>query len=49
MGTQLAADIDAITQLANAAATAGVLFVVIVVLVPLSGAHFKRAATWPGH
>ena len=45
MGTQLAAGNDAIALLANAAATAGVLYVAIVVLGPLSGAHFNPAVT----
>jgi len=41
MGAQLAAGNDAIALLANAAATAGILFVLISVLGPLSGAHFN--------
>lgn len=45
MGTQLAAGNDAIALLANAAATAGVLYVAIVVLGPLSGAHFNPAVS----
>lgn len=45
MGTQLAAGNDAIALLANAAASAGVLYVAIVVLGPLSGAHFNPAVT----
>ena len=45
MGTQLAAGNDAIALLANATATAGVLYVAIVVLGPLSGAHFNPAVT----
>ena len=45
MGTQLAAGNDAIALLANAAATAGLLYVAIVVLGPLSGAHFNPAVT----
>ncbi len=45
MGTQLAAGNDAIVLLANAAATAGLLYVAIVVLGPLSGAHFNPAVT----
>ena len=45
MGTHLAAGNDAIALLANAAATAGVLYVAIVVLGPLSGAHFNPAVT----
>ena len=45
MGTHLAAGNDAIALLANAAATAGLLYVAIVVLGPLSGAHFNPAVT----
>ena len=45
MGTQLAAGNDAIALLANATATAGLLYVAIVVLGPLSGAHFNPAVT----
>lgn len=45
MGTQLAAGNDAIALLANSAATAGLLYVAIVVLGPLSGAHFNPAVT----
>ena len=45
MGTQLAAGNDAVALLANAAATAGLLYVAIVVLGPLSGAHFNPAVT----
>lgn len=45
MGTHLAAGNAAIALLANAAATAGLLYVAIVVLGPLSGAHFNPAVT----
>ena len=45
MGTHLAGGNDAIALLANAAATAGLLYVAIVVLGPLSGAHFNPAVT----
>jgi glycerol uptake facilitator-like aquaporin len=41
MGVQLAQGNDAIALLANAAATAGVLYVLISVLGPVSGAHFN--------
>ena len=45
MGVALADGNDAIALLANAGATAGVLYVLIVVLGPLSGAHFNPAVT----
>jgi len=45
MGVQLADGNDAIALLANAAATAGMLFVLITVLGPISGAHFNPAVT----
>ncbi len=45
MGTQLSADNDGLALLANAAATAGILYVLIVGLGPLSGAHFNPAVT----
>ena len=45
MGVQLAAGNDAIALLANAAATAGALYVLIVVLGPVSGAHFNPAVS----
>lgn len=45
MGTQLSAGNDAIALLANASATAGVLYVLITVLGPISGAHFNPAVT----
>ena len=45
MGTQLSAGNDGIALLANAAATAGILYVLIVGLGPLSGAHFNPVVT----
>jgi glycerol uptake facilitator-like aquaporin len=45
MGVALANGNDAIALLANAAATAGILYVVISVLGPISGAHFNPAVT----
>jgi glycerol uptake facilitator-like aquaporin len=45
MGVALAQGNDGIALLANAAATAGVLYVLIVVLGPVSGAHFNPAVT----
>ena len=45
MGVQLAAGNDAIALLANAGATAGVLYVLIVLFGPISGAHFNPAVT----
>lgn len=45
MGVQLAAGNDAVALLANAAATAGVLYVLIVLFGPISGAHFNPAVT----
>jgi len=45
MGVQLAAGNDGIALLANAAATAGVLYVLIVLFGPVSGAHFNPAVT----
>jgi glycerol uptake facilitator-like aquaporin len=45
MGTALSAGNDGIALLANAAATAGILYVLIVVLGPVSGAHFNPAVT----
>jgi glycerol uptake facilitator-like aquaporin len=41
MGVQLAQGNDAIALFANAAATAGVLYVLISILGPVSGAHFN--------
>ena len=45
MGARLAQGNDAIALLANAGATAGVLYVLIVLLGPISGAHFNPAVT----
>ena len=45
MGTRLAQGNDAIALLANAGATAAILYVLIVVLGPVSGAHFNPAVT----
>ena len=45
MGVALSAGNDGIALLANAAATAGILYVLIVVLGPISGAHFNPAVT----
>ncbi|HEV2539208.1 MAG TPA: MIP/aquaporin family protein [Frateuria sp.] len=45
MGVMLAAGNAGVALLANAAATAGVLYVLIVVLGPVSGAHFNPAVT----
>lgn len=45
MGASLAAGNDGIALLANAGATAGILYVLIVVLGPVSGAHFNPAVT----
>jgi len=45
MGERLAAGNAAIALLANAAATAGGLYVLIVLLGPVSGAHFNPAVT----
>lgn len=45
MGVALADGNDGIALLANAAATAGILYVLIVVLGPVSGAHFNPAVT----
>ena len=45
MGTALAQGNDALALLANAAATAGILYVLITVLGPVSGAHFNPAVT----
>jgi glycerol uptake facilitator-like aquaporin len=45
MGVKLANGNDAIALLANASATAGILYVLIVVLGPVSGAHFNPAVT----
>jgi glycerol uptake facilitator-like aquaporin len=45
MATNLSQGNDGIALLANAAATAGILFVLITVLGPVSGAHFNPAVT----
>ena len=45
MGVALAGGNDAIALLANAGATAGVLYVLIVLFGPISGAHFNPAVT----
>lgn len=45
MGTALSAGNDGIALLANAGATAGMLYVLIVLLGPISGAHFNPAVT----
>lgn len=45
MGTALSGGNDGIALLANAGATAGILYVLIVVLGPISGAHFNPAVT----
>ena len=45
MGVALSQGNDGIALLANAAATAGILYVLIAVLGPISGAHFNPAVT----
>lgn len=45
MGTNLARGNDALTLLANAGATAAMLYVLIVLLGPISGAHFNPAVS----
>lgn len=45
MGASLSGGNNAIALLANAGATAGILYVLIVVFGPLSGAHFNPAVT----
>ncbi|WP_343225873.1 aquaporin [Noviluteimonas lactosilytica] len=45
MGVKLAQGNDAIALLANAGATAAILYVLIVVLGPVSGAHFNPVVT----
>ncbi len=45
MGVRLADGNDAVALLANAGATAGALYVLIVLLGPISGAHFNPAVT----
>jgi len=53
MGAKLAQGNDAIALLANASATAAILYVLIVVFGPVSGAHFNPAVTlamrWRGN
>ena len=45
MGVALADGNDAVALLANAGATAGALYVLIVLFGPISGAHFNPAVT----
>ena len=45
MGAALSGGNDGIALLANAAATAGILYVLITILGPVSGAHFNPAVT----
>ena len=45
VGVALSAGNDGIALLANAAATAGILYVLIALLGPISGAHFNPAVT----
>jgi len=45
MAVNLAQGNDAVALLANAAATAGALYVLIVLFAPISGAHFNPAVT----
>lgn len=45
MGVNLSAGNDGVALLANAAATAGMLYVLIVLFGPVSGAHFNPAVT----
>jgi glycerol uptake facilitator-like aquaporin len=45
MGVALSNGSDGLALLANAAATAGILYVLIAVLGPISGAHFNPAVT----
>lgn len=45
MGEALSRGNDGVALLANAAATAGALYVLIVILGPISGAHFNPAVT----
>lgn len=46
MSVQLAQGNDALALLANAAATAGMLYVLITLLGSISGAHFNPAVSW---
>ena len=45
MGVNMANGNDGIALLANAAATAGILYVLITILAPVSGAHFNPVVT----
>jgi glycerol uptake facilitator-like aquaporin len=45
MGVALSGGNDGIALLANAAATAGILYVLVTILGPVSGAHFNPAVT----
>ena len=45
MGVKLSQGNDAVALLANAGATAGVLYVLIILFGPISGAHFNPAVT----
>ncbi|MBS0455923.1 MAG: aquaporin family protein [Proteobacteria bacterium] len=45
MGVKLSAGNDGLALLANASATAGILYVLVVVLGPVSGAHFNPAVS----
>ncbi len=45
MGAALSGGNDGVAMLANAAATAGILYVLIATLGPISGAHFNPAVT----
>ena len=49
MGVALSQGNDGVALLANAAATAGMLYVLIVVLGPVSGAHFNPAVSLVEH
>jgi len=46
MGVALSAGNDGVALLANASATAGILYILIVVLGPISGAHFNPRSRW---
>jgi len=45
MGAKLSQGNDAVALLANAGATAGMLYVLVLILAPISGAHFNPAVT----
>lgn len=45
MGERLSSDIEAIALLANSVATGAILYVLITILGPISGAHFNPAVT----